>query len=242
MRHSQIRTEGQVRELKSLADELGFSFHDEGLLSLAFVHSSYVNENPEEFPESNERLEFLGDALVGMVVAHELYQRYPDSPEGDLTALRSALVKGETLAQIADSLQLGQYLLMGKGEEASGGRKRPSNLAATFEALVGAVFLDQGYGEACDFVLRVLSDALSSVGKRIPLKNSKSLLQELVQGMGKTIPSYRIVDVTGEDHARTFTVEVVVSGEVMGRGTGSRKSTAEREAASEALRAMGEEE
>ena len=201
-----------------------------------------MNENPEAFPESNERLEFLGDALVGMVVAHELYQRYPDSPEGDLTVLRSALVKGETLAQIADSLQLGQYLLMGKGEEASGGRKRPSNLAATFEALVGAVFLDLGYDKTRDFVLRVLADMLSSVGKRIPLKNSKSLLQELVQGMGKTIPSYRIVDVTGEDHARTFTVEVVVSGEVMGRGTGSRKSTAEREAASEALRAMEEEE
>ena len=233
-------TEDKARELKSLADELGFSFNNGDLFSLAFVHSSYVNENPEAFPESNERLEFLGDALVGLVVAHELYQRYPDRPEGDLTALRSALVKGETLALIADSLQLGQYLLMGKGEEASGGRKRPSNLAATFEALVGAVFLDQGYDEARDFVLRVLSDALSSVGKRISLKNSKSLLQELVQGKGKAVPSYRVVEVTGEDHARTFTVEVVISGAVMGSGTGSRKSTAEREAASEALRAMRE--
>ena len=232
-------TEDKVRDLKSLADELGFSFNNGDLLSLAFVHSSYVNENPAAFPESNERLEYLGDALVGLVVAHELYQRYPDRPEGDLTALRSALVKGETLALIADSLQLGQYLLMGKGEEASGGRKRPSNLAATFEALVGAVFLDRGYDEARDFVLRVLSDALSSVGKRISLKNSKSLLQELVQGKGKAVPSYCVVEVTGEDHARTFTVEVVISGEVMGRGTGSRKSTAERQAASEALSAVG---
>ncbi|MFQ5874820.1 MAG: ribonuclease III [Dehalococcoidia bacterium] len=229
-----------MRELGSLEERLGVSLRDRELLRLAFVHSSYLNENPGLLQESNERLEFLGDALLGLAVAHELYQRYPDRPEGELTALRSALVQGETLARIADSLHLGEYLLMGRGEEAGGGRERQSNLAATFEALVGAVFQDQGFEAARAFVLRVLSKELSTIGRRSVPKNPKSALQELVQGKGIASPSYRIVEVTGKDHARRFTAEVLVEGKVMGRGTGRRKSLAEQDAAQEALRAMRE--
>ena len=225
--------------LDSLEESLGVSFKERSLLRLAFVHSSYLNENPDQFPQSNERLEFLGDALIGLATAEELYRRYPDRPEGELTTQRSALVQRETLARVAKSLDLGNQLLMGLGEEASGGRERPSNLEATFEALVGALFLDQGYQAARTFVLETLADELLEADQRDPPKNPKSLLQELVQGNGGDAPSYRIVEVTGEDHARQFTAEAVVSGNVVGRGTGPRKSNAEQEAARNALKALG---
>ena len=228
-----------MRHLDSLEESLGVFFKERSLLRLAFVHSSYLNENPGQFPQSNERLEFLGDALIGLATAEELYRRYPDRPEGELTAQRSALVQRETLARIAQSLDLGNQLLMGLGEEASGGRERPSNLEATFEALVGALFLDQGYQAARTFVLQALADELLEADQRDPPKNPKSLLQELVQGDGGDAPSYRIVEVTGEDHARQFTAEAVVSGNVVGRGTGPRKSNAEQEAARNALKALG---
>ena len=222
-----------------LERDLGVSFRDRSLLELAFVHSSYLNENPEALPASNERLEFLGDALLGFVVAQDVYQRVPGGSEGDLTSLRSDLVRGETLARVADSLQLGEYLILGKGEEASGGRDRESNLAATFEALVGALFLDQGYGPARDFVSRILSEKLTAVASSGVSQNPKSLLQELIQERGEGSPSYRIVDVSGEDHAREFTAEVLVSGNVMGRGVGRRKALAEQEAAKSALGDLG---
>ena len=232
--------ENEPREMESLASKLGLSFEDIDLLRLAFVHGSYANENADSVPESNERLEFLGDALIGLVVAEEMYRLNPTHTEGDLTGLRAALVQGETLARVARSLELGRLLLMGKGEEASGGRERPSNLAAAFEALVGAVFLDQGYRAAREFTLRSLSDELPAAGGRASLKNPKSLVQELVQARGMDVPTYRVVEVTGQDHARVFTVDVVVQGETMGRGKGRRKSIAEREAAQQALSALGE--
>lgn len=223
----------------SFEEALGVRFDDRALLELAFVHSSYLNENPDAFDESNQRLEFLGDALLGLVVAEELYDRFPDRPEGQLTALRSALVSGETLARLGASLGLGELLLMGRGEEASGGRERPSNLAAALEALVGALFLDQGYGAARDFAVGLLDAEIQVVAEQGAPQSRKSLLQELVQSKGMSSPAYRIVDATGQDHARQFTAEVLVAGEVAGRGTGRRKSQAEQEAAAEALQAMG---
>ncbi len=216
---------------------LSLSFKDKDLLRLSLIHRSFLNENPGAFSESNERLEFLGDALVGLVVAQELFRRHPEKPEGELTTLRSALVRGDTLARIADSLELGEHLLMGRGEEASGGRERQSNLACAFEALLGAVFVDQGYEAARDFVLRVMADEIPSV-ESVP-KSTKSVLQERVQRRGVGSPSYRVVEMSGEDHAREFTSEVTVSGEVVGRGRGRRKSEAEAEAASQALKALG---
>ena len=225
-------------DLESLEKELGLVFRDKQLLQQALVHSSYLNENPGFTTGSNERLEFLGDALIDLVMGHELYQRYPTIPEGQLTQLRSALVRGETLARTANSLSLGLYLLMGQGEEDSGGRQRPSNLADTFEALVGALFLDQGYDATRAFVLKVMAKEMDQLSPGIAAKDSKSLLQELLQTRGLAFPHYEMVQVEGPDHERRFTVEVLVNGEVMGLGTGQRKAEAEQKAAQQALDAL----
>ena len=228
-------------ELAPIEQRLGVRFRSGELLRLALVHRSYLNENPGAVSESNERLEFLGDALIGLVVGGEIYRLFPTRAEGELTALRSALVRGDTLARIGESLEVGEHLLMGRGEEASGGRDRPSNLAAAFEALAGALFLDQGYEAARDFVLKVLSSEISAVGRGGMPKSPKAVLQELVQGRGLAAPHYLIVDETGDEHDRQFTAEVLVSGEVVGRGTGRRKSLAETDAATSALEALNEE-
>ncbi|MFN3974052.1 MAG: ribonuclease III [Dehalococcoidia bacterium] len=213
---------------------LGLRWNNSALLRQALVHSSYANEHPEARP-SNERLEFLGDAFLDFVVADELFRRCPDLTEGDLTALRAALVDGESLAQAAHTLGVHTALLLGKGEEAGGGRERPSNLAGAFEALVGAVLLDQGYTTAREFVLRVLTPFLERVLTQGVPKDPKSLLQELLQGEGKGIPEYRTreVQVSGQEHL--FLAEVLVEGRVAGEGWGARKSLAEREAARQAL-------
>ncbi len=229
------------QRIDTLEKIMGVQFADKNLLRLALVHGSYLNENPDDFPESNDRLEFLGDALIDLVVADRLYRDYPDAPEGGLTAMRSSLVRGDTLADVARSLHLGSYLLMGAGEDAGGGRERPSNLAAAFEAVVGALLLDRGYGAARAFVLRALSERLEALKRDTVVSNPKSVLQELVQGRHLDAPTYRIVDETGQDHARGFTAEVVVDGRVMGRGAGHRKAAAEQEAAREALRTLDRE-
>ena len=229
----------------ALADELeralGVRFRDAGLRRLALVHSSYLNENPGEYPESNERLEFLGDAVLGMVVAEELYGVNPDWPEGRLTQARAALVQETTLAEAARDFGLGEMLRMGRGEEAGGGRERESNLSAGLEAVIGAVFLDQGYEAAREVVLRVLGERLSSLGEPEMSANPKSALQEAVQAEGLPSPTYRIVHEEGADHDRLFVAEVTVGGEVAGRGEGRRKSLAEQAAALEALRGVGGE-
>lgn len=224
-----------MKETVSLEKVLGVEFKNPDLLRLAFIHSSFLNEDPKAVPESNERLEYLGDALLGLVVADELYRRYPDQAEGELTQMRAALVRGSALATLAKSLGLGEHLILGKGEESTGGRTRDSNMAATFEALVGAVYLDGGYRTARKFVLRIMGDALKSVGGLSTVRNAKSALQELVQSRGIATPSYRIVDFSGEDHAREFTAEVLVEGRVVGRGKGRRKAIAEQDAAQNAL-------
>lgn len=229
------------RDLDALEQTIGVQFKDRDLLRLALVHGSFINENPDLFPESNERLEFLGDAVVGLVIAHRLYLDYEGKPEGTLTAMRSALVRGETLARVASSMELGSYMVMGAGEDADGGRLRPSNLAAAFEALVGAILMDRGYRSARSFVLRALADELAEVGELQATKSSKSLLQEVVQGRGLPLPIYRIVESTGPEHEMSFTAEVLVADQVVGRGTGGRKSAAEQKAAREALKALDHE-
>ncbi len=227
--------------IDALEKIMDVQFVDRNLLALALVHSSYLNENPDDFPESNERLEFLGDALIGLVAAHRLYGDYPDVPEGGLTAMRSSLVRGDTLAEVARSLNLGSHLLMGVGEDAGGGRERPSNLAAAFEAVVGAILLDRGNRAARAFVLRAFSGRLEALKRDTVVTNPKSMLQELVQGRHLDAPTYRIVDETGQDHAIGFTAEVTVDGRVLGRGAGHRKATAEQEAAREALKTLDRE-
>ncbi len=217
------------------------TFGDRALLRQALVHRSYLNEHPETSLESNERLEFLGDALVGLVAAEAFYRRYPDSAEGELTELRASLVRGWSLAAVARRLGLGRYLYLGQGEESSGGRERESNLAGALEAVVGAVMQDQGFTAARKVTLGLLGPELEQVGRSGPPRNAKSQLQELVQRQGLPLPVYRVVEATGAVHAREFTVEVEVGGKVAGQGRGRRKVEAEMRAAEEALGRMDRE-
>lgn len=238
-RHTELTVQAP-RSVSELEEALGLPFRDSGLLRLALVHSSYANEHPEVAPESNERLEFLGDALLDLVMAAELYRRYPQMAEGALTMARSALVRGETLAEMAAGLRLGELLLLGQGEENSGGRERMSNLAAAFESVVGAVFLDRGYPAARDLMLRLFEPRLEGLASGGLPRDPKSLLQEVVQRQGKPAPVYRIVEETGPDHARHFVSEVLVEDQVLGRGSGRRKGEAETDAARSALASLEE--
>jgi ribonuclease-3 len=221
---------------------LGVKFKNDALLHEALVHSSYVNENPQAESASNERLEFLGDAVLGLIVADELFAAYPDQDEGKLTELRTHLVRRETLARAAKDLDLGAGLLLGKGEEASGGRARPTNLAHVYESVVGAVFLDSGFATARSFVRRSLGAEFEEVEQRAFPQDPKSRLQELSQSRYQTTPSYRLVEAEGPDHARRFTIEVVVDGKAMGTGQGPSKQQAEKQAARSALVKLEEAE
>ncbi|MDZ4278824.1 MAG: ribonuclease III [Dehalococcoidia bacterium] len=219
----------------STEKHLGLRFKNDALLREALVHSSYVNENPELAPASNERLEFLGDAVLGLIVADQLFASYPDQDEGMLTELRSHLVRRDTLAKAARRLQLGAALLLGRGEEAGGGRSRPTNLAHAYEAVVGAIFLDGGLAAARRFVQRSLKPEFEELTERAYLPDPKSRLQVLSQSQFQSTPQYRLVEAKGPDHARRFTVEVVVAGRPLGTGAGRSKQQAEKEAAREAL-------
>ena len=225
--------------LESLERALGITFRDKRLLQTALLHGSFANENPGAPPDSNERLEFLGDAVIGSVVARELYQMHAGWSEGELTQARTALVRGDTLAALARRLHLGDYLQFGKGEEESGGRRRDSNLAGALEAVAGALFLDQGYDAVRLFIVAQLANELESSGSHGLAKSAKSKLQEAVQAQGLAPPAYEIVNVSGKDHAREFTADVLVDGKPMGRGAGARKSQAEQAAAAAALETMG---
>ena len=224
----------------SLEERLGLTFSDPSLLEQALVHSSYVNENPGLAPQSNERLEFLGDAVLGLVVADELYAAFPDMDEGKLTELRTHLVRRDTLATVAGELGLGDDLQLGRGEEAGGGRTRPTNLAHVYESVVGAMFLDGGLPVAHDFVRRSLSAEFEFLaGRAFPL-DPKSQLQEISQSRYQSTPVYRVVEAEGPDHARRFAVEVAIDGETLGTGRGPSKQQAEKEAAREALTRLHE--
>jgi len=223
-----------VLELAALQKTLGTSFNDPSLLEQALVHSSYVNENPGTVT-SNERLEFLGDAVLGFIIAEELYQRLPQSSEGEMTELRSSLVRGDALSRIARAISLGNYLYLGKGEEASGGRRKPANLAGALEAVIAAIFLDQNYSMARAFILRLMAKELKKALSQGIEPDYKSQLQELIQARHQQTPTYQLIETVGPDHDRKFTVEVKVGDTVLGRGSGKSKKAAEEEAARFAL-------
>jgi ribonuclease-3 len=210
---------------------LRISFRQESLLEQAFVHLSYLNENPDFVRPSNERLEFLGDAVLSFIVTQKLYKEFPEVPEGELTEIRASLVRRDTLAELASSLKLGDWLLLGRGEEADGGRAKVSNLANAMEALIGALYLDQGLTQARKFVLSQLKAKLEKIRAGETPPNYKALVQELIQKQRKPAPLYRLVAATGPDHSKQFTVEVLVEGKILGRGTGRSKKTAESQAA-----------
>ena len=226
-------------QLRRIERALGVDFSDIGLLEQALVHSSFVSEFPGVFEESNERLEFLGDSVLDLVVAEELTHRFPERSEGALTQMRSSLVDKVALAEQGRKLDLGKWLVMGKGEEEVGGAERDSNLADAFEALLAALFLDGGYEAAREFALRVMSDALDTVADmKGPPRHPKSLLHEAAMERGFTPPVYEELERTGPDHSPTFVVQALVNGKSVGMGQGSSKQEAEAEAAFEGLQAL----
>jgi ribonuclease-3 len=224
-----------MADWSALQSKLGITFNDFSLLQQAFVHRSYLNENPDFRLGSNERLEFLGDALLGVVIAGFLFQEFQDLSEGELTKLRSDLVRQDSLARLASTLGLGEYLYLGQGEEKGGGRKRSRNMACTLEALIGATYVDQGFAEAQGLVLRVFASSICDLRERGQASDHKSKLQELIQAERQERPVYRLVEAVGPDHDKTFVVEVVVAGETLGRGSGKSKQAAEKDAAKQAL-------
>jgi ribonuclease III len=224
-----------MNELSGLEEVLGITFADKSLLLRAMVHRSYLNEHPG-FPfEDNERLEFLGDAVLGFVTGEYLYHRCPELAEGPLTSLRSALVRRDTLAQFALELDLGHHLRMGQGEEAGGGRRRPAVLCATLEAVVGAIYLDQGLKTVQQFIEPRIAPVAARTLQEQSDKDHKSRLQELAQGSLHHTPHYATVTADGPDHAKRFTVEVRVGDRAYGRGTGRSKQEAAQNAAQVAL-------
>jgi len=222
-------------DLVALQETLGVSFDELSLLEQAMVHSSYINENPDIVLTSNERLEFLGDAILGLIVAEKLYQDFPDLTEGEMTKLRSVLVRRDTLACVAKAIRLGDYLYLGKGEEASGGRHKSANLAGALEAVIAAIFLDSSLTITRDFVLKLFKEELQKVIRQDTGVDYKSRLQELIQSRDRSTPTYRLVEAMGPDHDRRFTVEVIAGDTVLGRGSGRSKKVAETEAARLAL-------
>ena len=227
-----------MADLAALQQILGVSFNDPSLLEQAMVHSSYINENPGSASASNERLEFLGDAGLDLVVAEKLYQDFPQSTEGEMTKLRSAMVRRDTLFHMAKVIKLGDHLYFGKCEEASGGRDKPANLAGALEAVIAAIFLDQGLATARSFVLRLLDRELQKVISQGTRADYKSQLQEFVQARQQQTPTYYVIEAVGPDHDRKFTIEVKVGDVVLGRGSGKSKRAAEAEAARSALQRL----
>ena len=227
--------------MESLEKKLGYTFRNKALLSEALNHSSYANEHRGQGLESNERLEFLGDSVLGFVTAEFLFLRHPDLPEGDLTRIRAALVCEESLHEVAQGLGLGDHLKLGRGEEAGGGRTRPSILADATEAVFAAVYLDGGIAAADALIHRLLLDAEREEVVEERRRDYKTALQELVQRTPGTAVTYQLVEESGPDHCRVFVMEAFVGGVSAGRGEGHSKKEAEQAAARAALKALGEE-
>ncbi len=223
-------------KFEELQNKIGYEFKDISLLETALTHSSYANEAPSPKPESNERLEFLGDSVLGIITAEKFYKNYTNLPEGELTKLRAATVCEKSLSEFAGEIDLGKYLLLGKGEIGTKGYKRPSILADAFEALIAAIFLDGGMDEAKRFVLKYIEDAIK---KHRGFKDHKTVLQEVVQRNPGEIIEYVLAGESGPDHDKRFEVEVHLNSNVIGRGVGTSKKKAEQLAAKEALELMG---
>jgi len=218
--------------------DLSKLFTDKTLFKSAFIHRSYLNES-NEFSESNERLEYLGDAVLELATSHFLYNRYPDYQEGMLTNLRAALVRTESLAEAAKTLDFSKLLLMSHGEEATGGRNNTSLLANTYEAFLGALYLDQGY-DACDqFCQKWLFPKIDTIIKSESYRDFKSLMQEVSQAKFKTTPTYELLSDIGPDHDKTFTMITIIDGKKYGIGKGKSKQNAEESAAKKTLEMIG---
>jgi len=220
--------------LANLLTQLNLQAKDEHLIQNAFVHRSYLNES-KEYTQSNERLEYLGDAVLELATSHYLYTTYPDFQEGMLTNMRAALVRTESLGQTADDLGFAKLLLMSKGEEATGGRQNRSILADTFEAFLGAVYLDQGYEKAVKILKEHLFQKAEVVLKSATYKDNKSLLQEISQSRFKATPMYNLISEDGPDHDKEFVMQVMIADQTYSQGKGKSKQAAQEDAAKNTL-------
>ena len=225
--------------MTALEERLGYSFRNRALLETALTHSSYANENRASGIVCNERLEFLGDSVLGVTVADFLYRHFPDMPEGRMTRLRAELVCEQSLHRVALELHLGDYLRLGKGEEHNGGRGRASILSDAVEAIIAAMYLDAGMETAAGFIHRCLLDDVRAI-ETPTFTDYKTSLQELVQRHSGQVLSYELVGEEGPDHAKTFRVQVCLNGDPIGRGIGRTKKEAEQTAAANALEALRE--
>ena len=234
-----MMTEKRRTQLERLAVRLGVAFSDMALLDEALTHSSYANESRDSIPH-NERLEFLGDAVLELASSTYLYERFPAGSEGELTKMRASLVQSETLARLARRLELGACLRLGHGEAQGGGADRQNNLENAFEAVVGAVYLDGGWERAKDYVYAQLDAEIGRVRSADLPHDYKTELQERVQKSRREIISYELVDESGPDHDKLFTTRVLVGGCAMGEGTGRSKKKAEQQAAAHALTRLGD--
>ena len=223
--------------MTNIEQTLGVIFKDKGLLKQAFTHRSYLNENRTSGLEHNERLEFLGDAVLELVVTDYLYKKYPNKPEGDLTALRSALVNSVMIASVSVELGFNEHLLLSKGEAKDTGRARQYIMANTFESVVGAIYIDQGYAEAERFITRVLLPKIKIVEDQKLWVDAKSYFQEKAQEMLGVTPSYKTIKEHGPDHDKIFTVGLYVNESLIAEGAGKSKQEAEQDAAKKGLEA-----
>jgi ribonuclease-3 len=222
-------------QLNEIEKNLGYSFRDLGLLQLALIHRSFSFEHDGRQDTDNERLEFLGDAVLDLTIGHALFERYPAMREGQLTKLRAMLVNEGHLAEMAEKISLGRYLCLGKGEDASNGRSKPSILSCTYEAVIGAIFHEGGYGAAADFVSRHFVPCLEAQKDKMHLADAKSSLQELTQEKYNEAPVYVLENAEGPDHRKIFTVSVRFRSQVLAYGKATSKKEAEQQAAAEAL-------
>ena len=220
--------------MENLQQDIGYNFRNEALLVEALTHPSLAYENPCESSD-NQRLEFLGDAVLQLVLTNDLFERFPEFPEGQLTKLRSRLVSTSALEEYALNINLGNYILLGKGEEKSGGRERTGILADAFEALIGAIYLDSDYEKAKSFIFLCCKNKMNRVVSDPIEKNPKGELQEILQSISKEAPKYRVISESGPDHERVFVTEVLWDNLVLGKGTGKSKKESESNAASVAI-------
>lgn len=218
--------------MSSFEEKIGYTFKNKNLIEQALTHSSYANEKKMKPLSDNERLEFLGDAVLEVVSSDYLYKTFPDMPEGKLTKLRASLVCEPTLAYCAMEMGLGRYLLLGKGEDATGGRTRKSVLSDALEATIGAIYLDGGLEIARGYIMQYI---LNDIEHKKMFSDSKSILQEHIQAEKKSVPEYTLVNESGPDHAKVYEVEVSCMGQILARGVGQTKKAAEQDAAYKAL-------
>jgi ribonuclease III len=228
-----------MKDFTPLENALGISFTDKGLLERAFIHRSYINENPRSGREHNERLEFLGDAVIELIVTDYLFREYQTHTEGELTAYRSSLVNAVIMAEVANELGMNDYLLLSKGEQKDTGRARQTILANTYESFVGALYIDQGYDVCKTFILNTLVPRLGEIIKKKSWKDAKSQIQEEAQERVGVTPSYRVVGESGPDHDKYFTIGVFFAEKKIAEGKGRSKQEAEQKAALAALEAKG---